>query len=102
MTSGELIAARVLVNAATPGPWESTTEDHMPIGLHVRGRSLLMLDRDGMACVDRREDAAFIAASRLLVPALLNEIARLTLERDEARMRDLNLVNQASPQRGGK
>lgn len=72
-----IAALKKLAEAATPGPWQTTTEADRPVGLHVNGRSLLMRDSDGLACVDRREDAAFIAAANptvvLALIALITE-----------------------------
>jgi hypothetical protein len=86
LTDDELAAAKALVDAATPGPWSAAngkgsacvrTEDRATscaIYLNVR---TCEVDE----CVERwHRDAAFIAASRTLVPRLLAEIARLRVQ----------------------
>lgn len=62
------------------GTWTVTPEPDMAAGLGRAGSrdSLLCIDRDGMACVDRREDAMGIATLRNAAPVLL-EIAAAAL-----------------------
>ena len=77
----DLTALRALADAATPAPW------------FARGRHLSCVPNDsGMGAtlptnhigvMAEREDAAFIAAARSAVPALLDRVAEL-----EARLRD--------------
>ena len=60
-----------LADEATPGPW--------------RLRDFFALTRVvGVADMNSSENAAFIAAARTAVPALIEEVRRLTTERDEA------------------
>lgn len=83
MTFDELLVAHALVSAASPGPWRHETT------WNNGGMALADLDMPGSCTGAKMEmldcDAAFIAASRALVPALLREIALLTFERDAAR-----------------
>ena len=77
MTDADLKAAAELADKATPGPWEH------------RGDEITATHPDGSGwsvghTLDS-EDAAFIAASRTLIPQLLAEVDRLTKERDEWR-----------------
>ena len=77
----DLLELRALADRATPAPW------------FARGRHLSCVPNDsGMGAtlptnhigvMAEREDAAFIAAARSAVPALLDRVAEL-----EARLRD--------------
>lgn len=72
---------RALAEAATPGPWAwRVTEDR-----HWAEVTPPPDDRDGpVARSLADDDAAFIAAARDAVPALLDEVERLRAERDRA------------------
>ena len=87
MTDFNLLDAwQELCDAATEGPWILTAEEPHGIAcLMAPNDSLLMLDRDGMACVDKPEDARFIAAARTAMPVLLDEVRRLRAELDDCR-----------------
>lgn len=93
LTDDELAAARALVDSATPGPWSRRWEPHGRYG----GGDDWHIDSDapGGGCVScgladgpeaeypqSAADAAFIAASRTLVPRLLAEIDRLRKNTD--------------------
>jgi hypothetical protein len=78
MTDEELQQARRIAEAATPGPWEPL---QFRSSSEVARRSLVM-SRAVPAAVtvsaqSTAEDAEFIAASRALVPQLLDEVERL-------------------------
>ena len=84
MTELEKLAQwSALADAATPGPWETGEEDGM---IYVADDS----SADSVAyCGCSLRDAAFIAAARAAVPALLAEVERLRDELAEAeRLRD--------------
>lgn len=94
MTQQELDALRQLADAATPGPWEVQytlfdDEDFAPdldIDAHVHTTARVDACDDGYICGTGAEpschaDAAFIAAARAAVPALLAEVERLNGER---------------------
>jgi hypothetical protein len=83
-TDADIAEALRLHAAATPGPW--ITGDHVgePRALCAAAtpdESLLGLDRDGMAIVlgsslaQGKNDAAFIAAARLLLPKMAAHLA---------------------------
>lgn len=96
MTLAELAAARALCEAASPGPWIAS-KHHLAVETAqlandgtVYGNLMWVVepgdadDEHGrVAEFDR--SAAFIAASRTLVPDLIAEVDRLRSERDEAR-----------------
>lgn len=88
MTDEELAAAKALCDAATSGPW-------VIVGRHDRGdgEPFGIDSIDSMVdCIDpivkadsgvygpRGPDAEFIAASRTLVPKLIEEVERLKTE----------------------
>lgn len=103
MTHDELQAIKARANAATPGEWSVVAINQLdawPVGSLCVGYDqesganiwvhIVPLTRD--ALVHARHDAAFIAAARTAVPALVaeverlrEELARLMSERDEAR-----------------
>lgn len=93
MTDEEIAKARALCEAATPGPWtaEYGTSDRAPT---INGPA-----RPGVAGfpvpvrVASNQDAAFIAAARTLVPALLEEL--------ESARRDLAIAHQDASQLSG-
>ena len=71
MTQAELDALKALADAATPGPWATGDEDGM---IYVGNE----FDSDTVAyCGQSLDDAAFIAAARAAVPALIAEVERL-------------------------
>lgn len=80
MTPLELAEARRLVDAASPRPWRYETT------WNNAGMALADLDMPGSCTGAKIEmldaDAAFITASRTLVPQLLDLVATLTAERD--------------------
>lgn len=80
--------ARALADGATAGPWTVECDES---GFET------IVDRDGMYVVDmgcggpNGVDAAFIAASRELVPALCDEVERLEAELTLARSARIDL-----------
>lgn len=87
MTDVELAELERLADAATPGPWEANSDHHNNVyvdamnqgelGLKVQ---LLDLNMQG-----NEEDAAFIAASRTAIPALLADLREARASLGEAR-----------------
>lgn len=77
MTQAELDALKALANAATPGPWGHWL--HQVGGADWRGQWYLLADVYGSDNMgdEAAKNAAFIAASRAAVPALLAEVERL-------------------------
>jgi hypothetical protein len=76
-------------DAATPGPWEATLDDHgrdgIEVGVWAHSEYIAELITSDRATAD----AVFIAHARTDVDDLLAEVERLTAERDEAKaMRD--------------
>ena len=96
MTTLDLDAIEARANAATPGPWGVGNGTHIVRGLEVTGRGSYTCiqsvaevadedDRedwghDDFVEVDPEDDAAFIAAARTDVPALVAEVRRLRAE----------------------
>ena len=83
ITDDEIKAARALCEAATPGPWTARFDEYV-IGDNVSARVSIRNDDGAWVDSERtivnesmRGDAAFIAASRTLVPRLLDEVERL-------------------------
>lgn len=79
---------RELCDAATEGPWE-WREETEPLHMRTLSPGVLVLDNDpgcGGPWGDNidRANAAFIAHARTALPQALDEIERLTRERDEA------------------
>lgn len=77
LTKEQRDAIRARVDAATKGPWLQAHHVDEPRALIAADRpaeSLLALDRDGMAIMDKVADAAFIASARSDVPALLDDL----------------------------
>jgi hypothetical protein len=74
MTDIDLDAARALCDAAAPGPWVAD-------GCYITNWTRENAPKPGFTIYDEGghgpEDAAFIAAARDLVPALLDEVERL-------------------------
>lgn len=83
MTPDDLSAARALVDAAQQPPWRVVDGDVLaPDDIECpRGFN----PTNYVVKEPQANDAAFIAASRTLVPALLDEIQRLTQELAVAR-----------------
>ena len=85
MTREQLDAIRARVEAATPGPWEPSSDTLTWIHVEAHGLTVAecrtYLNRQH---TDKQNDAnaAFIASAREDVPALLAEVERLTAERD--------------------
>ena len=87
MTQQELDALKALADAATPGPWE--VEHHSGIlvdGVPSTCAVLTSQEYDMASFGDDLQgyfDAAFIAAARAAVPALIAEVERLREELDD-------------------
>src|SRR5689334_23740522 len=84
----DLDAIEARTNAATPGPWFNDSHE---IYAGENTDIPAMSEWIGETCDPRRPDhgaanAAFIAAARTDVPALVAEIRRLTAERDRYRV----------------
>lgn len=98
ITDEQLAQLKALAEAATPGPWEDDAEEGGIVwGPPGSGESLYGALRRGKHREDKgsygpiavtnddeyvhsnrwKEDSAFIAAARNLVPALISEIERL-------------------------
>ena len=76
MTNKELIEkARKLLEGTTPGPWQPH-EDEPRVIVERRDPyiSMLAIDTDGTAIIWKKEDAALMAASRELIPALVEAL----------------------------
>ena len=93
----DIDAIEARANAATPGPWRSTWGDDgtappkhpdfgeettiEAVGLEgIDGKVVGLLWYDGLHTACREDDAAFIAAARTDVPALVAEVRRLRAE----------------------
>jgi hypothetical protein len=93
MTTDESKALRALCEAATPGPWAEavwygTNEGGWAaIGPHHAGADDECDDDASDNHARAEHDAAFIAAARTALPALLDELARTRAQIDEARER---------------
>jgi hypothetical protein len=77
MTEAELTAIEARANAATTGPWEGT-KNSCVVSKHDACGTVF---ETGCGCCTEKdlsaEDAAFIAAARADVPALVAEVQRL-------------------------
>ena len=88
MTDAELQAIRELADKATPGPWEHRFENGGP-GVFF-GKTLeqhicrYTSGRGNGGKEERSANAAFIAAAREAVPALLDEVAELREEMESS------------------
>lgn len=90
MNKAELDAIEARAQAATPGPWEDCPQLVGVYGNKIDGFQHLRIANchiplNGIEYVDlpsARANAAFIAAARQDVPALLAEVRRLQAERD--------------------
>lgn len=80
---------RRLAEAATPGPWDVLLPAEYHCTPLVVRRGVQVRDGGEVASTNENSgqahDAPFLAAARKAVPALLDEVERLTRERDEAR-----------------
>lgn len=80
LTDARIAEIKARNAARTPGPWQQATHVGEPRALVAAAaprRSLLGLDRDGMAIVDRAADAAFIAHAPEDIDALVAEVERM-------------------------
>lgn len=84
---------RALLAAATPGPWKASIyyDDGQPSGVDVESESGSVCDVRGRQLAT--EDAAFIAASRDALPALLAEVERLRAENAQLRARKAEMCS---------
>jgi hypothetical protein len=104
LTSDRKAELRALCEAATPEPW-SIRRAHYPqdgeYNWAIIANALVIAEAFGR--VSKGEEGkrpaevngAFIVASRAAIPELLNEIDRLTKERDEARLRMSNPFHES-------
>lgn len=86
LTDSELDEIGRVEQAATKGPWCQAIHVNEPRALvssMKMGTSLLSIDLDGMAIVDRAEDAQFIVVARNILPRLLAEV--MERRRDDAK-----------------
>ena len=88
MTQQELDALRALADAATPGPWEEvvTEGEWWLTGPDIFQDAVMRIDDAELS----QADAAFIAAARVAVPALIAEVERL-----QAALLQMELERQA-------
>lgn len=87
--------ARALADAATPGPWStSPRRGHEPVAHYVYRGPWTSSRQVARTMSDVHEDAAFIAASRTLVPALASRLLALSAEvaglREERALRPMS------------
>ena len=78
MTDNELSKLRALTDSATPGPWSAMPFDdcsRVYSGEPLKGRLVVISPYEYNPRDE--EDAAFIAAARTAVPALIGEVERL-------------------------
>lgn len=99
MTKDELQKARLLCEQATPGPWGVYQDTPFePVEVNSPSRDIASLDTWEHRPDGRESDAHFIAASRTLVPALLDEVERLRVllrEADKERDHLMTLLTDA-------
>ena len=74
MTEERLAAIKARAEAATPGPWRVGYDGDV---LSAKGRCVVSSIHDDEDRMPREHDAAFIAAAREDVTALLTEVERL-------------------------
>lgn len=93
MTDEELDRLDALAQAATPGPWEVKAKSGIrPVGRTQNvAATYLQVAEGGGTLYPFAENAAFIAASRTAIPALIAEIRRLRAQIDGFQ----GLVNEA-------
>ena len=77
MKKNELEAIKRRCNAATVGPWGIVELDGKWVVGIMRGGLKDRVWIEDSSCIERREDADFIAHAREDVPALLAEVERL-------------------------
>lgn len=92
MNSDDTQKLRALVEKATPGPWD--TDGSTSVGAGEEWLAHLTAYDDGSSLAQARADAAFIAAARDAVPALLDRLAAVEaknerLEAVEGRLSEL-------------
>jgi hypothetical protein len=89
MTEEELRLWKDVATNATRGPWETGDPYQHPLNWYNASESNEQLAVYGMgmevASTQLVQDAAFIAASREAMPALIDEVRRLRAERDALR-----------------
>ena len=81
--AAKLIEWRELTNAATPGKWTVKHEYDGEDGITYKWPQRIMAEGTPVVSFDdyvEEADAAFIAASREAIPALLDEVERLRAE----------------------
>ena len=95
MTAVKLLELRALADAATPGPW-FVQADGSVLGIfgpkmaayndepEQEWREVQIVETDGGHYPPRWNDAAFMAAARSAVPALLDRVEELEAELREA------------------
>lgn len=76
LSPADLAAIRARANAASPGPWRALGSDRDILGPEGPVWTQVIVSTDVVFI----EDAAFIAASRVDVPVLLDEVERLRAE----------------------
>jgi hypothetical protein len=84
MTDEELTAIEARANAATMGPWKGKKNS----GVVSKHTHFTVFDTGCGCCTEKdlsADDAAFIAAARADVPALIDEVRRIQAERDALR-----------------
>ncbi len=86
MTPDELDEAERLANAATEGPWRVAGSDGIYGPCPIVAAVTVPPDTTPLVYVTT-EDAAFIAAARTLVPALIAEVRRLARELADTKRR---------------
>lgn len=92
MTPAEIAQLRALAEAATCGPWEAGPE-----GGSVLSPNMGPMHGRLVAGQTYPKDAAFIAACRTAVPALLDEVERLTVEVVDTLAAGLEVADRESP-----
>ena len=87
LTTEDRARLRALAENATPGPWEDDVDELTDEATvhHDQEQRLWVADCGSKYHAPARADAAFIAASRQAVPALLDMLDQAEAERDHAR-----------------
>lgn len=93
MTPAEIAELRRLCEAATPGGWQEGRAGICDV-VHFDGD-----DVRGVAWVNGEANRAFVIAARTALPAALDEVERLTRERDAYRTDAENLHREGGPAR---
>lgn len=75
MTAEQLTEVRALCEAATDGPWTIEPDRNDQQNIYSNDEWIALLPHQCVSSIEQQrvKDAAFIAASRSLVPALLDE-----------------------------